>query len=244
MTLTTAIARFRKYAYRRAKYHLISPQVPEVSEVLQGKTAIVIGSAPFSSRPAGWNESFRVITVNASQIAAAGWLDQRPDITLMQFNQVEGTNASAREVRRVLENQRTGKLIVLHWRHDLRRLEQGLGRFGYQYDDLTVMSRYERIALMRKITGKLNLELEAETKWSNGIVGAALAIASGAESVILTGINPLSTGHAYNDLGHSRLHTAMDMDALRGFLARGYPIFTADRHVAEKTGLPFWSGQT
>lgn len=244
VTLMKAIARARRYAYRRAKYHLISPQVPEISGVLQGKTAIVVGAAPSSTRPSGWNDNFRVITINASQVVAGGWLGETPDVTLMQFNQIEGTNASAREVRRVLENRRTGRLVVLHWRHDLQRLQRGLAQFKYQYDSLTVMSRYERIALMQAITGELNLELEAETKWSNGIVGAALALNSGAERIILTGIDPLSKGHAYNNLGHTRLHSDMDMNALSRFVAQGYPIFTADRHVSEKTGLALWSGSS
>ena len=102
------------------------------------------------------------------------------------------------------------------------------------------MSRYQRIALMRKTTGMLNLELDAGTKWSNGIVATALAIHSGAARVILTGIDPTSQGHGYNDLRLTRLHAATDADALKLFVRKGYPVFTADPHVSESLDLSLW----
>lgn len=242
MTGSEGVSRARRYAYRYLKYHLLSRQAPKLEPTLGGKTVVVVGSAPFSTRPAGWDDHFRVITINASQAAAARWLTEKPDVTLMQFNQIEGQNTSAVEVRRVLTGHGTGVLIVLHWRHDLQRLVDGLSGFSYSHDELQIMDRYERIALMRQVTGKLNLELEAETKWSNGIVGAALAVHSGAARVILTGIDPLSTGHGYNDLGLTRLHATADMEAIDLFLRLGYPVHTADPGVAERTHIPLWKG--
>ncbi|MFG6083594.1 hypothetical protein ACEUZ9_005312 [Paracoccus litorisediminis] len=243
MPILKAITDGRKYAYRLVKYKFLRPQVPQFSDILQGRTAVVVGSAPSSTRPIGWDTSFRVIAINASQSAASGWLLERPDITLMQFNQIEGQNPQAIEVRRVLQGKSTGRLVIMHWRHDLPRLERGIAAFGYGYDQLSLMSRYERIALMRECTGKLNLELDAASKWSNGITGAALALKSGAERVILTGINPLSAGHAYNNLGLARLHASADLEALHLFRAKRYPVFTADPHVAEATGIALWQGQ-
>ncbi|MFH5774243.1 hypothetical protein ACHFJ0_08305 [Paracoccus sp. NGMCC 1.201697] len=241
MTVLLSLSRARRYAYRFVKFHLAGARAPRL-DTLEGKTVVVVGSAPFSTRPMGWNPDFRVLTINASQIAAQGWLTQQPDVTLMQFNQIEGTNSSAVDVRRVLQHRRTGILFMLHWRHDLERLRRGLASFDYGHDQVRLMGRYERIALMREVTGRLNVELEADTKWSNGIVGAALAIHSGAANVILTGIDPASTGHAYNDLAHPRLHASMDLGALKIFRQRGYPLFTADPHVAERTQLPLWTG--
>lgn len=243
MSDPTGLLRLRRYLYRLAKYHLLAPTAPHLSATFQGRTAVIAGSAPFSTRPAGWDEDFRVVTINASQMAACAWLTAPPDVTLMQFNQIEGTNPNAIEVRRVLRGQSTGLLIMLHWRHDMARLQRGLAAFGYGYDGLRLMSRYERAALMRTVTGRLNLELEAETKCSNGIVAAALALHSGARRVILTGIDPRSRGHGYNDLGLTRLHAAADMQALATMIARGYPVLTADPYVAEATGLPLWTGQ-
>ncbi|MDS9469336.1 hypothetical protein RGQ15_17375 [Paracoccus sp. MBLB3053] len=242
MPFLDSVARRKRFLYRYIKYHVLRPPVPEQKALLRGKTAVVVGSAPGSHRPVGWNESFRVITVNASQVAAADWLSDVPDITLMQFNQIEGENPSALEVRRVLRGRRTGSLILINWRHDLQRLKNGLARFDYGYDRLLTMSRYERIALMERCLGKLNLELDASTKWSNGVVGVALALQSGARRVILTGIDPCSAGHGYNDLRMTRLHATTDLEALTLLRDAGLPIFTADPAVSERTGLALWAG--
>jgi hypothetical protein len=234
--------RTKQRLYRLGKYHLVRARPPVIG-LLEGKTVVVVGSAPFSTPPQGWDDTFRVMTINASQIAARAWLSQRPDVTLMQFNQIEGQNTTASEVRRVLRDQHTGFLYVLNWRHDMARLERGLAAFGYHYSDLRVMGRYERIALMRAVTGVLNLELETEMKWSNGIVGAALALHSGAARVILTGIDPGSTGHGYNQLGLTRRHAQLDSQALDLFMRGGRPVFTADPQVADTTPLPLWTGK-
>ena len=232
----------KTYLYRYLKYQLLRPRAPQLRQELEGRTAVVVGSAPRSTRPAGWNTSFRVITINASQAAAGAWLTEKPDVTLMQYNQLEGLTTTACEVRRVLSGKRTGTLFVLHWQHDVPRLQQGLARFDFGFDQLRLMSRYERIALMHKCTGKLNLELEAASKWSNGIVGVALALQSGAARVILTGINPMSQGHAYNELQRPRLHASTDLEALRLFRNSGLPIFTADASVSSATGIELWRG--
>lgn len=243
MPLPSGLQRAKNQIYRYLKYHLVRPRAPELRRQLQGQTVVVVGSAPFSTRPAGWDASFRVMTINASQAAASAWLTQTPDVTLMQYNQIEGQSPTALEVRRVLRGKRTGTLFVLHWQHGVARLEQGLARFEYGFEQLRLMSRYERIALTHKCIGKLNLELEAASKWSNGIVGTALALHSGARRVILTGINPMSSGHAYNDMALPRLHASTDLQALHALQALGYPIFTADPDVAKATGIKLWEGQ-
>ena len=64
-------------------------------------------------------------------VAAGAWLTEKPDVTLMQYNQIEGLTTTACEVRRVLSGKRTGTLFVLHWQHDVPRLQQGLARFDF-----------------------------------------------------------------------------------------------------------------
>jgi hypothetical protein len=243
MSDPTGIPRARQQLYRWLKYRITAPAAPRLPEILQGKNAVIVGSAPFSTRPAGWDQTYRVVSINASQMAARAWLHEVPAVTLMQYNQIEGTSPTAVEVRRVLRGQRTGALFLLLWRHDLERAQRGLAAFEYGYDTLQLIGRYERVALMHKVTGRLNLEIEVDTKWSNGIIAAALALHSGARHVILTGINPQSQGHAYNQLGLPRKHSASDMEALQLFRQQGHPVFTADPEVARATGLPLWEGR-
>lgn len=238
--MLSKLFRAKQYLYRHAKYKLRQPVAPALNEQLSGRTVVVVGSAPYSTKPEGFDSSFRVMSVNASQIVTRDWGIECPDVTLMQFNQIEGENTNAVEVRRVLQRQRTGLLYVLLWRHGRARLEMGLSRFEYQYEQLRIMDRYERVELMRQVSGELNFELDAETKWSNGVVGAVLALQSGARSVILTGINPNSSGHIYNNEDLTRKHTTMDLQMLMRLREMKYSIYTADEPVAEATGLPLW----
>jgi hypothetical protein len=192
--------------------------------------------------PVGFDPSYATISVNASQIVAKKWGVEKPDITLMTFNQIEGTNTNAKEVRRVLNGESTGKLYVLLWQHSKQRLKKGLGRFNYTYDELHIAGRNPRIALVRAVTGKVNLEVDRQAKFSNGVIGVMLALQSGAEAVVIAGINPASKGHIYNVENLDRGHSGPDLAALMDMRAKGLPVYTADPAVAEATGLPLWTG--
>ncbi|NEJ02642.1 membrane-anchored protein [Rhizobium leguminosarum] len=203
---------------------------------------VVVGSAPKSHKPIDLDATYRIISVNASQLALQSWGVDAPDITLMGYNEIEGTNRSAVEVRRVLRGKRTGFLYVLAWRHGHQRLEEGVKAFGYGFEEAHIVDRYQRIALMHKVTGRLNLELDAETKCSNGIIAALFALYNGATAVILSGINPHSAGHVYNGVNLARLHVRMDAEILARLVQLGYPVYTADPQVSEDIGLPLWQG--
>jgi hypothetical protein len=231
---------FKKRLYRDIKYRLVRASPPGMDVPFKGPV-VVVGSAPVSHKPARFDDSFRVITVNGSQAATKSWGIAAPDVTLMQFNQIEGTNTNAVAVRQVLNGERTGRLYVLLWRkNDRPRLEQGLNAFNYGYDHLTIVDKYERMALLDKVAGLKSLELDADSKCSNGINAVLFALYNGATAVIITGINPNSGGHAYNQENLQRLHVQMDAKILQNLVARGCPIFTADPAVAQSFGLPLW----
>ena len=67
------------------------------------------------------------------------------------------------------------------------------------------------------------------------------AIISGAKAVIISGINPDSSGHVYNDANLKRLHAGTDKQILQALIDRGYPIYTADLDVAKTSGVPLWT---
>lgn len=231
----------RSKIFRSLWYFLTRPK-PWVEPSLQGRKVVVVGSAPQSSMPLGFDPSYRTISVNGSQIVAKKWGVEKPDITLMTFNQIEGTNTNAKEVRRVLDGESTGKLYLLLWQHSKKRLVAGLTRFNYRCDDLYIAGRNRRIALVHAITGKVNLEIERQAKFSNGVIGVMLALQSGAEAVVIAGINPASTGHIYNVENLVRGHSGPDLAALTEMRKKGLPVYTADPEVAEATGLPLWTG--
>ncbi len=236
------IADTRKRLYRNIKYRLTRPS-PPAAPARFTRPVVIVGSAPVSHKPAGWGPDFSVITINGSQSVIKAWGMAAPDITFLQFNQIEGINTNAVEVRRVLSGQRTGALYVFLWRKDDRpRLEKGLSAFDYTYDSLQIVDRYERMALMDRVAGVQSLELETESKCSNGMNAVLFALHNGAPAVILTGINPNSAGHAYNQAGLVRAHVQMDKSIVAKLLAEKRPLYTADPAVSEEMGIPLWTG--
>lgn len=233
----------KKRLYRWMKYRLTRPAPPPLPFDITGPV-VVVGSAPQANRPEGLDGRYTVITVNGSQSVAARWGIEVPDITMMMFNQIEGTTHNAREVRRVLSGRRTRALYVLLWRKNEReRLERGLASFDYRYDHLYIVDRYERMALLDRVAGLHSLEIDAESKCSNGINAVLYALHHGASAVIIAGIDPSSAGHAYNDAGLARLHVRMDRIILQRLLDAGRPVFTADPQVSRATGIPLWNAE-
>lgn len=233
---------FKTWLFRLVRYTVTQPK-PWSDPALNGRSVMVVGSAPKSTKPADFGPSYLVMSINASQIVAREWGVEKPDMTLMMFHQIEGKYKNAQEVRRVLNGERTGHLYLLLWRHDLKRLKEGLKRINYGYDQLSIVDRYSRVALVRAMTGQLNFEIGPESKYSNGIIGVMLALHSGAQRVVISGINPASTGHIYNAENLHRKHSGPDMDALRHMEKLGLPVYTADPEVAKATGLPLWTGE-
>ncbi len=233
---------FKTWLFRYLKFVVVRPK-PWSDASIKGRRVVVVGSAPNSAKPFDFDESYMLISVNASQIVAKNWGVTKPDITLIMFHQIEGNSTNAKEVRRLLKGERTGHLCMLLWRHDLERLKQGLRRIGFGYDKLTMVDRLSRVALVRAVTGKLNFEITPESKYSNGVIAVMLALHSGAERVVISGINPASTGHIYNGENLHRKHSGPDLDALKQMQQAGLPVYTADPAVAAATGLTLWQSE-
>jgi hypothetical protein len=237
-----SLADLKKTLYRKVKYRLRKPQPPTIPVPFNGPV-LVVGSAPISNKPADFDASFRVITINGSQARTAAWGVSTPDVTLVQFNQIEGTTTNAVHVRRVLTGQKTGRLYVLLWRKEQRqRLIDGLKAFDYQYAELEIVDKYERMALLDKVVGLKSCELNADSKCSNGVNAVLFALYNGATAVIITGINPASGGHSYNQENLARQHVQMDKQVLQTLLRQGYPLYTTDPAVSDSVGIPLWTG--
>ena len=127
------------------------------------------------------------------------WGVDKPAATFIHFYNIEGDSEKARAARTVLAGRRTGELYVLRWAAGLEALERGLAAFGYRYDRLHQLSKYHRMALHFAIMRRMNSEEDNSVKFSNGLTAVFYALASGAPAVILTGIDPHSDGHFYND---------------------------------------------
>lgn len=164
----------------------------------------------------------------------------------MMFNQVEGTTTNAREVRRLLSGKRTKSLYIMLWRRNkMERLRQGLKAFDYDYDyeRLEIVDRYQRMALIDKVAGLSSLELDADSECSNGMNVVLFAFHHGATAVIISGINPNSAGHVYNQAELKRHHTDMDMCLIKRLMELNYPLYTADPDVGLELACRFGQAQ-
>jgi hypothetical protein len=226
--------------YRHLKYVLTRPN-PPAAPFSFDSPVVVVGSAPVSHRPVGFDEGYTTISVNGSQTAMASWGVSAPDITFMQFNQIRGVNTNAVEVRRVLNGKTTGTLYVFLWREGRQALEEGLKAFNYGYGNLELVDRYSRMALLGRVCGFQSLEMAADDKCSNGINAVLFALYHKAPAVIITGINPKSSGHVYNAANLRRFHQDMDLRVLQSLVARNHPVYTADPDVSATTGIPLWT---
>ncbi|WFU86285.1 membrane-anchored protein [Rhizobium sp. CC1099] len=234
-----SISQLRKRVYRTLKYKLARPSPPDLRTPFRGPV-VVVGSAPQANLPAGLDRNFSIVTVNGSQAVTKNWGIERPDITFMQFNQIRGQNTNAVEVRRVLRGQSTKALYVFLWPEGEEALKAGLSAFHYQYESLTLVNKYERMALLDKVCGLRTAEMDASEKCSNGVNAVLFAFCHGASEVIITGINPRSTGHAYNNENLGRLHQTMDEMVFSKLLRDGWPLYTADPQVSSAIGIPLW----
>lgn len=233
-----------KHLRRWAKLKFVGPKPPCHPGGFSGPV-VVLGSAPSSAKPTGFDAStYHVVTVNASQAKLDAWGVDKPAATFIHFYNIEGDSENARAVRRVLAGRRTGELYVIRWTLGLEALQSGLAAFGYRYDRLHQMSRYHRMALHLAIMRRLNEEEDNSVKFSNGLTAVFYALVSGAPAVILSGIDPYSEGHFYNEAGPKRLHVGTDLALIEELRRRGAPIFTADPHVARTTGLDLWTAKS
>ena len=74
-----SLSDLKKRVYRNIKYHLTRPSPPTVTPPFQGPV-LIVGSAPVSHKPADFDASFRVVTINGSQAVTKAWGIEAPDL--------------------------------------------------------------------------------------------------------------------------------------------------------------------
>jgi len=230
----------RKHIYRSIKYRLLRPIPPPLNQPFR-LPVVVVGSAPGSTPPHGFPSQYHVVTVNASQIAAQRWGLAVPDMTFMQFSPIMNTDLHGQEFRQVLSGKQTKSLYALLWSDGEVALQKRLDSFGYSFDELYMVTRYERMALLDKVCGIKTTEVDVRRKCSNGINAVLFALYHGAPAVIISGINPSSAGHSYSSSDLPRLHAETDRQIIKMILSRGLPLFTSDARVSKENNIPIWT---
>lgn len=201
--------------------------------------AIVLGSAPNPVRPAGVDDRWFTLTVNASQITAADLGLREPDLTIMRDGIFEpGEHQDA--VWKALAGRHTAHLIAVQASSDDRGTAQGIAARNYHADHVTELSRHTRGAVIAEMSGLYHVKISSGV--SNGIFAMLLALKLGGRPVVMAGFSFGPGWHfAQSTTGH-RGHIKSDMATCRAVAARGLPVFAADPAFAEASGLPLWTG--
>jgi hypothetical protein len=203
---------------------------------------LVLGSAPVANLPKDFDSRYTVITVNGAQFHLQQWGLGQPDITFLTWSQLASQSEKTTEVRRILAGHRTGALYVVRWRRSRRKLKAALRAIPYGYDDLQMLGRLRRMALYEQVTGDYNPENSIDTRYSNGITGVLFAFFNGAREVIISGIDPGSSGHVHGTADRARQHVEIDAAVMAELLRSGRQLYTSDPGVAERVGIPLWQG--
>lgn len=230
---------YLEYFRKTLQFHLTPRSTPDFPGGFS-TPVVVVGSAPTASMPVGFNASYRVISINGSQVVSHAWGRSKPDVTILTGKQIRGENTNAVSVRNVLNGKATG-LLLMFWNGTADEATAGLRRLDYRYDDFRILTKRERMAMHYTSLGTLNRELSRDERFSNGITGVLYALANKAPAVIISGINPASSGHIYNEANLKRQHADTDSLVLQSLIKRGAPIYTADPEVAQTLSIPLWA---
>ncbi|TNM65191.1 hypothetical protein [Aliirhizobium smilacinae] len=194
----------------------------------------MLGSGPGSFIPVEFDETWSLISINASQAALK---DQTivPDFTLFGTSTLRNKPTN-RDTKDVLRGRRTKTLILFDREKFIDNQRYKLFRLGFCYDRVIFLSTAERLAWIRDATG---VEVKDNTqKPSNGVAAAFLCVSAGVKRVVMTGFSLTKDGHAYNDKNRERAHVQGDRAALRMAILRRHPIFTNQAEFSEESGVP------
>lgn len=192
--------------------------------------AFVLGSGPGATRPEGFDRSWTLATVNASQVSAETLGCGSPDVTLFG-SAVLKSGPTNLEAQTVLRDLSTVHAIAFKGsrRYSMSRIR--LAMLGYSYDSFHFMTKDARRRIVSESVG------ENTGKPSNGVFLALLCLYLGSTLVVMAGFSLSQAGHAYNDKGRRRLHVNEDRDILTKMRVRDFPVFTSDPIFASESGL-------
>lgn len=221
---------------RRGAYETQLCELPGIAA-----PTLVLGSASNAALPAGFDETWFLVTVNGSQLVAEHLGLDTPDLTYFCDGAVIDTR-SGRYFLDLLEGRGTRHLIAGSNRPaEAARLKRELPP-GYRPHRLTIMDRHVRGAIILEHTHKALVSLgRKDASISNGVFASLLALKLGAPLVVLSGISFTIPGYGYETAqSPSRSHVSGDKRACRAMAELGLPVYAENQQFAAESGLPLW----
>lgn len=203
-------------------------------------TALVVGSAPEPTRPLGLDPSWFTISINASQVTAADFGIDVPDLTVFRDGITKpGTHQDA--VWSALSGRSTRCLVANMGSAE----DQGIAAYcagkAYAPESVSELNRHIRGAIIAEISGSLRVNLTGGI--SNGIFAALLALKLGAPRVVLSGFSFTPGWYFAKGTPAHRGHVPADRAVCEAIAARRLPVYAADQKFAEAVSLPLWTGR-
>lgn len=197
---------------------------------------LVAGSGPNAALPLDFDHSWKLATVNASQVVTERLGAGTPDLTLFGAGVLKSNPVNI-EAQKVLAGRRTRSLIMMKGRHRFSYGPFKLAMMGYAYETFHFLNRDLGLNVVSHLLGE---EVPWSQRPSTGITLAFLSLYLGGREAVMTGFSLTSGGHAYNDSGRERRHSSDDAMWLRKAAAASVPLYTIDPIFAAESGLPLY----
>lgn len=208
---------------------------------LDSRAALVLGSAPTIQMPVGFDATWPIVTVNASQsrLDALG-ITAPPALTVFR-NRILADEPHQNAVWEHLRGRSTEQLVMLVNGSTEAKLTAGVHERGYRALSAAFLTDEQKGAIIHEFTGVLWVSCSPSRGVSQGVFAGLLALRLGATSVVLSGISFSDTNHFYEKYT-SRSHLDGDRQVLLAATRRGLPIFASEADFAAESGLPLWRG--
>ncbi len=203
----------------------------EVRARLAGRTVLVLGSAPSARRPPAYCSDWPLVCINASGRVGESLGLEKPAVTIMASGALRRNKVSNLEMRDNIRGLATELLAIRSlgggpvkcaWRGVMAR--RRLAGLGFRYDGYAQLPPHVWRPLVSDVLGADAVEMAHNM--STGVFGCLLALSAGARHVVVAGINPDSTGHAYSSSNQPRSHASADRAVMAVLVARGSLSFT------------------
>lgn len=204
--------------------------------------AIVAGSAPNPTKPAGVDASWFRVSINASQAVLESFGLPDPDLTIFQ-PKIKWEDNARLSYWNYLCSKGTGHLIFCVNRKNDGRIEDFLKSKNYNAGAITYMKDLQKNAIVKSVTGHCAMTpFRGDKSVSNGMFGAILALKLGANLVVMSGFSWQKGWFHDKAAQTSRNHQLTDWLACRQIVERRLPVFTTEPEFASRSGLGLWKG--
>lgn len=187
--------------------------------LFSGKPVLVFGSAPNPIIPKEFNGEWKIICMNASGLAVKRGNLPHPDITIFSVSGLLRSASNYVEIRKNIKGLYSENVLIRmlsgsflkHWLK-MWRSKRVLRSLDYSYHNINCLGPAEWRAILLDVLGTEHMYLSKNI--STGVFCVILALYLNSGKVVVSGINPDSTGHSYSSSNIWRQHSDSDKDTL------------------------------